>query len=709
MSTRFLTDHEIQEIVKHIPFPVCADGRKDGLSKTILLQQMDALSSVLKTITLVDEAIPLIGPEIARYFYKAVIDPGTGVGTLASQAVSEPATQGMLKNFTSTGTLRSRSYNADRIGELLAVVSTQRYRNMTLVFEDQYMTYERILNEFRSKIVGINLSDIITEYEVISVQDIDFSTKPNSWWQIFAYIYGVDLSVLSSTFLRLHVDPNKMGMYSITMPMISSAIRSVNNGNFISVIFSPMETGIVDIFVLPGAEIKIKANHIIKIGPNDTGVFIDNVLIPAVTGTSKDGQEMQISGVKGIVDMSPVEISIASLINKVLDRSNGIYDIYINVRQEALIGISRDRIKEALKSVGCRIVKVPDIEFHYNSPNIQPLFIRVHSNGDPSELITDKYTSLTRTIEGDIKVRDYDNPEYQKLTYCFAETEGNNLRDVLSIPGINKNYTISNDLKEVREVLGIHAARNFIVQEIITVIETLGTRIHQSHIMLIADCMTRNHGLLPVNHQGTIKNLGPFTNMAFERAAETVIAASRGEIETISSVSSQIGTGRIIISGTGSVDVFTDPEYVEPTEDSIKITTIPLTIPKLSSAIPSNTNTPSSIIRTNPIVSSVNSAVTLNSGLANILRRRKQDIGTVVNIEPPVCSNNDIPIIEYVYNNSDIPIPLINNHRPDLFDIIASSIGLFDSVETTVTRIQARVGRLTLPAIRTVGASSLLK
>lgn len=708
MSVRFLTDTEIREILQHIPKVICIDKREHGLSEMIREQQMDMVASILKTTPVREEIIPLLGPEIAKYWNRATVDPGTAVGTLASLSVSEPATQGKLKNFTSTGSMRSRSYNADRINEILTVVSTQRFRNMFIVFNDKDITYERVLREFRPKIVGMTLKKLIKNYEVLSQDDPNFEMNNTQWWDTYSYIHGINRDKLSHVFLRLHLDVHKLAVYKITLPMVAKAIKAGDNGGFLAIIHSPFNLGILDVFVLPGAEITLKrGSKTLQIDTKDVNTFIDNVLIPAVTGESKEEQEIQISGIKGIVDMIPVEVKIISFISKVLDRSNGIYDVYINTRNEALYGIPRDKIKQALKAVGCRIVKINEDELYYKKA--LPLFIRCHAPEDPSELLKKVYDSLVITLPDETKLRDYNNPLYQKLVYVYAEAEGNNLRDVLSIPGIDKKYTISNDLREVREVLGIQAARNFIVQELMTVIETLGTRIHQSHVMLIADCIARNHNLLPVNHLGTIKNLGPFTNMAFERAAETIIRASKGEVEVVSSVSTQIGTGRMIISGTGSIDILNAPEEPENKITPSQPTGV-FQPPKLTGTMPfvpvkvppSTTTTP------NPLLSAVQNTKNISASVADILRRRQQVINQAINsVTPPTSCPLVSDTVQYTYSDVDVPIPLIRNHRYDLFDAIASAIGLYEEIRPS--RIITPIVRRTLPLLTPASASSMKK
>lgn len=717
MSTRFLSEDEIRQVLSYIPKPSCADKREHGLSEVVYKQQLDILATVLRTVSIVPEEIPNLGKELAKSLSRAVVDPGTAIGTLASQAVGEPATQGKLKNFMGSGSLRARSYNADRISEILSVVAIQRYRNMTIIFEDKDISYERVLREFRPKIVGVPLHKLVKDFATLSMDEQSFDSVKKEWWDPFCYIYGIDRSNFGRNFLRIYIDPYKAGMYRITMPMIANALKSGNNGSFLAVIFSPMAYGVIDIFVLPGAEIKGTSGKSLKIEAKDDVTFIDNVLRPIVTGKEKDLQ-LQISGVKGIIDMIPVEIKISSLISKVLDRSS-VYDVYVNIKQEALLGVPRSKIKEALKAIGCKIVKIPSSEIYYSNDRIEPLFIRCQATEDPVILLDKAYASLMKTTNDGTKIRDYNNPLYQKLVYVYAETEGNNLRDILSIPGIDKNHTISNDLKEVREVLGIQAARNFIVQEVITVVDTLGTKIHQSHVMLIADSMCRNHNLLPVSFQGTNKTLGPFTNMAFERAAETVLAASRGETEYVSSVSSQIGTGRVIASGTGAVDVLTneDPSMGLTSEESIEIKPAKVVSNAIvnASRIASNLPkaTPSVPRPTNPLIRTVSNANIVTLDVSGILARRRKVLDTVVDnvvtTDPSTCPRVEEAII-YVFSTEDIPMPLIRNTRTDLFAAIAQSISLYtDIIFEEVPRVKKPMMRhTTLPKVSSTNIFNIM-
>ena len=68
-------------------------------------------------------------------------------------------------------------------------------------------------------------------------------------------------------------------------------------------------------------------------------------------------------------------------------------------------------------------------------------------------------------------------------------TAGSNLKEVFKIRGVDKTRTISNNIHEVNEVLGIEAARQVIINEIKHMMEQHGIHIDDRHIELVADMM----------------------------------------------------------------------------------------------------------------------------------------------------------------------------------------------------------------------------
>jgi DNA-directed RNA polymerase III subunit RPC1 len=70
----------------------------------------------------------------------------------------------------------------------------------------------------------------------------------------------------------------------------------------------------------------------------------------------------------------------------------------------------------------------------------------------------------------------------------FVEGEG--MRDVMGIQGVNASLTTSNNTMEVYRCLGIEAARTTIINEIVYTMGSHGIGLDVRHVMLLADLMT---------------------------------------------------------------------------------------------------------------------------------------------------------------------------------------------------------------------------
>jgi len=78
----------------------------------------------------------------------------------------------------------------------------------------------------------------------------------------------------------------------------------------------------------------------------------------------------------------------------------------------------------------------------------------------------------------------------KRETHYVILTAGSNLEEILSLKGVDKSKTTTNDLHEICDVLGIEAGRAAIVHEIRKTIEAQGLDINIRHLKLIADAMS---------------------------------------------------------------------------------------------------------------------------------------------------------------------------------------------------------------------------
>jgi len=130
---------------------------------------------------------------------------------------------------------------------------------------------------------------------------------------------------------------------------------------------------------------------------------------------------------------------------------------------------------------------------------------------------------------------------------------GSNLEDVLNIKGVNKNKVTSNDIHDVKDVIGIEAARQTIINEINRVIESQGLDINERHLGLIADAMTSSGTVKGVTRMGIITDKASVLARAtFETPDKQFVNATiKGSKDELNSVIENILLNQPIPVGTG--------------------------------------------------------------------------------------------------------------------------------------------------------------
>jgi len=158
------------------------------------------------------------------------------------------------------------------------------------------------------------------------------------------------------------------------------------------------------------------------------------------------------------------------------------------------------------------------------------------------------------------KIKDYveeDNLSFKNKEIWVLDTIGTNLLEVLGLDCIDQTRTISNDIMEVYNVLGIEAAREVIYNELAEVIEFDGTYLNYHHMALLCDRMTYNSKLVSIFRHGINNdNIGPIAKASFEETPEMFLKAARhAELDTMRGVSANIMVGQEGYVGTNVFQV----------------------------------------------------------------------------------------------------------------------------------------------------------
>jgi len=141
-------------------------------------------------------------------------------------------------------------------------------------------------------------------------------------------------------------------------------------------------------------------------------------------------------------------------------------------------------------------------------------------------------------------------------------TSGSNLSEVLQLEGIDSFRTITNNIFEIQEVLGIEAARQAIITEVFKVIEDQGFNVDIRHIMLVADTMSVFGIVKGITRYGVVsEKASALARASFETPIKHIInAALVGEVDNLNSVVENVMLNQAVPIGTGVPDLIMKPK-----------------------------------------------------------------------------------------------------------------------------------------------------
>ncbi len=134
-------------------------------------------------------------------------------------------------------------------------------------------------------------------------------------------------------------------------------------------------------------------------------------------------------------------------------------------------------------------------------------------------------------------------------------TSGTNLKAILKRPEVDHTRTYSNNIHEVREVLGIEAARYLIVEELYKAYMSSDLLVDKRHLALVADAMTARGVIMPIGRTGIAGKKGSvLARAAFEETNKHLVEASIwNEVDHLNGIVDNLIVGLPIKAGTGKV------------------------------------------------------------------------------------------------------------------------------------------------------------
>lgn len=144
----------------------------------------------------------------------------------------------------------------------------------------------------------------------------------------------------------------------------------------------------------------------------------------------------------------------------------------------------------------------------------------------------------------------------------ILDTIGTNLQDICDIPSVDIYRTWSNHIQETFDVLGIEAARNVLIRELLFVINFDSCKIDHRHVEILADVMLARGNIMSMDRHGVNRSdTGILSKISFEEVPRMLdMASAFASRDDINSVSGSIIMGQFPLMGTNFQKIFYDEE-----------------------------------------------------------------------------------------------------------------------------------------------------
>ena len=147
----------------------------------------------------------------------------------------------------------------------------------------------------------------------------------------------------------------------------------------------------------------------------------------------------------------------------------------------------------------------------------------------------------------------------------YLDTDGFNLKQTLSVEGVDPYRTTCNHFGEIFRCFGIEATRAALMRELSAVLTGDGSYVNYRHMAILCDVMCARGQLMAVTRHGINRaDTGALMRCSFEETVEILFdAASSGELDDCRGVSENIILGQLAPSGTGEFDMLLDQEMLK--------------------------------------------------------------------------------------------------------------------------------------------------
>lgn len=139
------------------------------------------------------------------------------------------------------------------------------------------------------------------------------------------------------------------------------------------------------------------------------------------------------------------------------------------------------------------------------------------------------------------------------------------------MPYVDHIRTYSNDILEVKSILGVEAARKTMLNEIRLVLNFYGIYVNYRHLSTLVDNVCHTGKLMGFTRHGINRSgKGPILKSSYEETVDMLFqSALFAEVDYLKGVSENVAVGQMAPLGTGEFDVLVDMKKIELAQQTI--------------------------------------------------------------------------------------------------------------------------------------------
>jgi DNA-directed RNA polymerase II subunit RPB1 len=479
------------------------------------------------------KALTILLDTIVLMYKRAIVAPGEMVGMIAAQSIGEPTTQLTLNTFHSAGVASKSNVTrgVPRIEEILSLSENTKNPSLTIYMKKDEETDKDIVRDKIPSVEITILGEIVEMVEICFDPD-DMSTliaqDKEIMTQYFEFEKMVDECATSSSLAAPAGGEGGEGGEGSELVEDLVATAAAASSTKASVRATANAAAATATGTTPTEAQQQgpneKSKWIIRMTMNKEEMLDRKITMDDVHFALKNMYGSEVTCM--YADYNADNLVFRIRLNNIITNSKKKNNNPLSLDQSDQIYILKNFQDNMLNNIVLRGVK------------------------GLSNVLLRKITDSVVKIDG----------VYTKKETWVLDTTGTNLLTALALDYIDVTRTISNDIQEIYNVLGVEAARVAILTELSEVMEFDNTYINYHHLIMLADRMTASANMVSIFRHGINNDdIGPIAKASFEETPEMFLKAARhAELDEMRGVSANVMCGQEGYFGTSCFQVLLD-------------------------------------------------------------------------------------------------------------------------------------------------------